>query len=482
MRNTSLVTRLLFGAGLILLILPFLPIGETPVTGWAVFLGRFHPLIIHFPIVVVFVILLLEFWPDKDITLDKSIKLLWGLAALSAVASALAGYLLYRSDDYSGELVRNHFWIGVGSSCLIIFAFYLRQKTDFSLILYRVVLVVTASLIGITGHLGGSLTHGEGFLTDAIPQSFPETQLEKKDPSQYLVYEDLIVPMLEERCLSCHNSHKTKGGLDMSNYELMLKGGKSEKASVVSGKSAESELYHRAALPMADEDRMPPKGKPGFSSDELQLLAWWIDKGGKTDMTLAEAEPPTEIQSLIQAYIPKSIKAQQTRLLKREERMEMLQMLQSKADKWGVVIEPDPDTDSTLFAISMKLPPRVVTDEIVAEWLPFAAAFSSISLPGAEVSDESFFYFSRMPNLRKLLLPRTCVNGKAITQLIEIPQLEILNVSHTAFDDTAAIYLRDFQQLKSAYMYNTEVGDNMIEALDAYLPKMKVSKEEGPYY
>jgi len=76
----------------------------------------------------------------------------------------------------------------------------------------------------------------------------------------------------------------------------------------VAGKSAESELMRRARLPLEDDDHMPPEGKPQPTSDELAVLAWWIDAGAAPDKSLAELNPPEDIARLVQALAGKPAK------------------------------------------------------------------------------------------------------------------------------------------------------------------------------
>ena len=40
-----------------------------------------------------------------------------------------------------------------------------------------------------------------------------------------VTYKDHVYPILEDRCLSCHNPDKTKGGLDMTTYAATMNGG-----------------------------------------------------------------------------------------------------------------------------------------------------------------------------------------------------------------------------------------------------------------
>ena len=107
---------LLFALLLTIGILPFLPepATENP-SQWLTFLGRFHILLLHFPVVMVLALAVLElgrpFWREWKI--DKLLSAFWVVTLGSCVLSVLAGYLLYRSGEYQGELVRDHLWGGV---------------------------------------------------------------------------------------------------------------------------------------------------------------------------------------------------------------------------------------------------------------------------------------------------------------------------------------------------------------------------------
>ena len=84
--------------------------------------------------------------------------------------------------------------------------------------------IVVLGIVSYTGHLGGSLTHGEGYLS-FNPAS--KADLERtNDFNQALVFRDLVHPILEDKCGSCHNSSKKKGRLSFASMEALLKGGK----------------------------------------------------------------------------------------------------------------------------------------------------------------------------------------------------------------------------------------------------------------
>jgi cytochrome c553 len=88
-------------------------------------------------------------------------------------------------------------------------------------------------------------------------------------------FEKSVRPVLVERCVSCHNADKAKGGLRLDSRDGVLKGGDSGPA-VVPGKPADSLLVK--ALSHADTElKMPPAGK--LPAAEVVALAKWVEIG-----------------------------------------------------------------------------------------------------------------------------------------------------------------------------------------------------------
>src|SRR5688572_24672370 len=79
------------------------------------FLGRLHPLIVHFPIALLIVALILELFTlnKKNQELRTGINLLLIIGAVGAAFSVAFGFLLKTQDDYSGSLLTIHQWAGI---------------------------------------------------------------------------------------------------------------------------------------------------------------------------------------------------------------------------------------------------------------------------------------------------------------------------------------------------------------------------------
>jgi mono/diheme cytochrome c family protein len=92
-----------------------------------------------------------------------------------------------------------------------------------------------------------------------------------------------IQPLFKERCLACHGDdpQKIKGGLDMRTRAGLLKGGESEKPSIVPGKPDASPLW-LAVTREGDADNwaaMPPKENDKLTKEQLGWVKDWIAGG-----------------------------------------------------------------------------------------------------------------------------------------------------------------------------------------------------------
>ncbi len=86
-----------------------------------------------------------------------------------------------------------------------------------------------------------------------------------------------VQPILESRCLECHQGGKAKGDLHLDSRLTALKGGASGEPALVPGQPDHSQLLQRILSTDPDE-QMPPKG-PRLSRQETDTLAAWI-RGG----------------------------------------------------------------------------------------------------------------------------------------------------------------------------------------------------------
>jgi hypothetical protein len=82
-----------------------------------------------------------------------------------------------------------------------------------------------------------------------------------------------VQPLLQEKCLKCHNSKARKANLDLSTPAGIVKGGESGPV-IVPGKPDESTLFEKI-----HEGEMPPAKKDKLSDSQVQVIKRWIESG-----------------------------------------------------------------------------------------------------------------------------------------------------------------------------------------------------------
>ncbi len=102
-------------------------------------------------------------------------------------------------------------------------------------------------------------------------------------------FERDVLPLLKERCFTCHDGHKHISGLRLDVKARALKGGESGKPAVVPGDSAKSELIRRVTS--SDDAVAMPFKDEHLSAAQVQTLRAWIDAGAAWPDALAGDDP-----------------------------------------------------------------------------------------------------------------------------------------------------------------------------------------------
>lgn len=258
--------------------------------------GRLHPMIVHFPISLLIFAGVLELFTLKNFNskFRPAIRLLVIAGAVSAILSALFGWLLADSEGVTGDTLDLHQQIGFITAGLSLVLLYFLRKTNpqsesSSIKLYRTFLFVSGLGVGAAGHFGASLTHGEDFLTEVLPSWDEEEETPESLTVNLASFESDLSPekeiqlvtnvrsVLAHNCYKCHSGAKIEGELRLDEKEYVFAGGENGQI-IVPGNSGESEMIRRVSLSKNHKDVMPSKGKL-LSKEEIQLLTLWIEKG-----------------------------------------------------------------------------------------------------------------------------------------------------------------------------------------------------------
>lgn len=436
------------------------------------FFGRLHPLLVHLPIGILTLAICLHFLSRRPAfaTIGPLMPVIWFAGAVSVVLAGVAGFLLKWSGGYDQEAVDAHQYAGIALASFTLLMVLLRNKQFFNRLQTPVVLLLLV-LLTATGHYGGNLTHGEDYLTEPVYAIIGNSPGKKERPpitnvNEALVYQDLVEPVLEQKCWQCHSSKKQKGDLRLDTEDYLLKGGENGQV-LVAGDAHKSELYQRLILPEDHDDRMPPKGKPQLTEAEVQLINWWIT-AGKGDFTkkVAQVEKDEVIQEVIAEVSAvggqsgeKAISTELPNVKVALANPEHIRQLQSK----GVVLTPVAKGSSFLTAN------LVNANHFSDADMPLLANLREqlvwLDMSATKITDKGLQPLAGFKNLTRLSLDNTAVTDAGLKHLETLPNLHYLNLYGTQVSDKGLKSLSAFKNLKSLYLWQTQVTPQGVAAL-----------------
>ena len=453
------------------------------------FIGGFHPLLIHLPIgflVLLAVMELAALFPRWKNAAAGS-GFIAALAVPAAGLSALCGWLLAEGGDYDAALLAWHRWTGIAVTvaCTVVFALRVLNRMK----LYRLTLFATVLLLAVASHFGGSLTRGSDYMTRHAPgflrsllgaQSKPASAKDSRPAADQPVFTSVIQPVFQKNCTSCHGPEKKKGGLRLDTLEAMRKGGENGPA-FEPGKAAASHVVQRTHLPLSNEDHMPPEGKPQPTQDDLALIQWWIDAGAPSDKTLRELNPPDNIRRAIESKLgapPTLATAAKTAKVKPKPLAEVLPVAEQLADELGISITAL-SPDEPWLQCNASLAGTNFGDTELAKLTPLAANLRWLDLAGTRLTDAGLELVGRMSNLMRLHLDRTGITDAGLTAVAGLHELEYLNLYGTAVTDAVLAKLKSLPKLRQVYLWQTAVTPEAAKVFaEARLDKEQVARWE----
>ncbi|MBD2756950.1 c-type cytochrome domain-containing protein [Spirosoma validum] len=472
----------------------------SPPSDWVLFWGHFHPLIVHLPIGFLLIAGLLELdrLTRRNSVSPHTITLILFWSAVSATMACIFGYMLSLAGGYDTETLSSHKWQGIAVAIFAWLAWSVKSENlgriiSFAPLLYLPALGIALVLLLSTGHLGGNLTHGSDYLTQYAPGPIrslaglspkqPEIKFEPiTDVNQAKVYQQIINPILQTRCVQCHNADKSKAGLRLDSPDKITKG--SEDGPVlVAGKSSNSDLVKVCLLPEEDDHHMPPKGKPQLTESQIALLTWWIDQGATFDKKVSDLKVNDAIRPVLASLGgngPVETGGSNVAASGPAPESPVLTMKLPAADpkvidevkKAGLLVLPLSKEQNQLEVSAVNA--RTFNDAQASILPKLSKQIVWLRLGDTEISDATLTQLAKLKNLQKLHLEQTKITDAGLKQLKGLTNLEYLNLYGTVITDAGLADLANLKNLKTVYLWQTKVTEQGISELKKALPKLDV--------
>ena len=451
---------------------------------WLTFVGTLHPAVLHFPIALGIVAAIVELWGAVRRDQGPSsfaLTAVW-FAAIIAVVTATSGW--FNAEFLNQSLSLNlflHRWIGITAAVLLmtlaISGSIIRARPKTSLSgAWRMVLLATAGALAFTGHLGGSMVYGDGYITDALWSAIDQTEKSQRESAANAAKDQLgiaqtpqapaavsgtavaapavlgadgkapvdfvkqIVPILTANCYECHGNGKHKGGVHLDDWKWMTTERKGEWA-VKPGDPAASLLVMNIELPASDDSAMPPTGNR-VSPADIALIREWIVQGASAGNGIS----------------PGAVSDNRWSLPERSLTPEELARIQAQTPvmaQFGVTVQPLAQGSSNYEAnASLAAPP--IGDAQVEKIVPLAEFLVVLNLANSAISDLVGPIIVQFKSLRVIRLDHSQAGDQVAARLAGMPKLESINFVATKLTDSGLASLTKLKSLQRLYIWSSQ--------------------------
>ena len=435
------------------------------------FFGRFHPVLVHFPIGILILAFLFECLSRvggyRKIRVAIPPSLLIG--AVFAIASSITGYFLSQEGGYEDDLLERHKTLGIATAFFstLVYLLYVNARSFFHdkakrKTFYLILFIPLIILVSLTGHFGGSITHGEDYLFEMVNKSNVDVDPSVKlgaitEIDKAVLYADVIQPILEARCYSCHSASKQKGKLRLDGVDFILRGGE-DGPIIEAGRADSSEIFSRLMLSLEDEDHMPPNEKPQPSSSEIALIQAWINEGANFEMKISECTSAEKIKGYLISVVEQSHKE---KLIPDEDVESADEVAVAGLSKNGILVIPV-SRESNYLSVSF-VNKRTASSGDIRSLLPLKKQIVWLDLARTTLSDSSIENIAQLSTLRRLNLEFTSISDKGLQSLSPLSNLRYLNLVGTKITDEGLKQVARLKNLENLFVYQTAVTDEGIK-------------------
>lgn len=428
------------------------------------FFSLLHPALVHLPIGFILITIIYEWYKRKSSTA------LWFVTALSALITMTSGLLLLQGDHFEGLEVFLHLIMGISIGVVSTLIFIAKwQHINLFTAQNTVLKLLLVGLLFYGGHKGAEITHGKNYLHIPLLSSPQDVELDLYAGDSIFAYRDIIKPILERKCIRCHETGDTRGRLNLQTQEGILSDTYGDPAAMP-GNLEDSEIYKRIRLAPSNKKYMPPSGEQ-LTFVEKKLIEWWILDGAHFDVDLKQNMPPDHIKELLLSEYGFDFRKKSF-----YERAEV-------ATVSDAALNAIASQDFSLKAIAqntnfvdvhIKGRSGEMTKQRVDALLKAKEQITWLDLSNSDFGDEHASILKDLPNLTKLKLQNTAITDAALEHIEGMKNLNVLNIYGTAVTDASKEVLSSLRNLEKLYIWQTQITAEGSEYISSSNPKVEV--------
>jgi hypothetical protein len=343
-------------------------------------------------------------------------------------------------------------------------------------------------LMVLTGHLGGSLTHGDNYLAQYAPgpirllAGLPADAGPRPKPVDLAsadIFLDVVQPALEQRCSSCHNNTKTSGGLSLASYETLMKGG--SKGSVITpGNPSTSDLFRRVTLTSDRSDFMPRNSKTPLNKNEVAAIGWWISQGAPKSAMVGNLQLTAEASSAINALIGAAggVGEEEDAPAEGPDEAPLPQVAEAdkaamaKVAQEGFIVRKVANGSNLMDVDYVSAHP--VTAEMINDLASFGPNILRLNLRHAGVTDAEVKTIAGFSNLRRLRLEENAITDTAAADIAGLKNLTYLNLANTNVTDAGLDQVSTLPKLSRVYVWGPTITLAAVDKVKAMCKDLTV--------
>ncbi|NQW76557.1 MAG: ribonuclease inhibitor, partial [Cytophagales bacterium] len=289
---------------------------------------------------------------------------------------------------------------------------------------------------------------------------------------QAIVYQQLVQPVLKQKCWSCHNAEKQKGKLRMDTPEFLMTGGE-DGVIIKAGMPLESEMIKRLLMDASEEHHMPPKGKTPFTEDEIAVLQWWVQHGADFKKKVVALPADAKIKTILAKYASGTSATE-------PYWSPVFKLSISEADeddmkglrKLGLLVNPAAKDQAFLEVNAVNA--HGLADKELSELSSVQEQIVQLKLGQTKVTDGFMPQIADMPILIQLDLDHTNISDKGMVSLENLKYLESLNLYGTQVSDAAILSLAKIKSLKRVFLWQSKFTEAGVAKLKKMRPGLTV--------